>query len=297
MGGGDVLTVSIHDTPAGLFTGVNDLTTGESGSMTASVANHFGEVQYLPTGKACNNIPYAFHPMYSTSSPDTRVPWAAHSYNVSFSDEIGHFEYCNRSAPGSGKCAQAGVTDPSGKDGDDDFCFNASQSLLVPITGCTDTDFDFDGASYKRVWPGTLPNATQDASLHPSSVLFTSPLTNGQNYSQVAFEADLPRIEFATSPPCQRHLANPADPNPGAGCVNPPVGADFYPIFTTRSTGTGCIWQLGGPLIPGTTQTFGGNSATEYGTSPLALFYPAADGAAQYIYEDFRHIVTNTCPG
>jgi hypothetical protein len=115
------------------------------------------------------------------------------------------------------------VTDPSGSDGDDNACFNASASLLEPITGCTDIDFGFDGVSYKQAWPGTFSNAARDASLHPSSVLFTSPLTNGQNYSQVAFEADLPRIENATSPPCQRHLANPADPSPGAGCVNPPA--------------------------------------------------------------------------
>jgi hypothetical protein len=298
MNGGDQLTVTINDTAHGLFTGVTDVSTGESGSMTASAANDFGEVQFTPTGRACNNIPYDFHPMYSTSSPDTRVPWAAHSYNVSFSDEIGHFEYCNRAAPGSRKCAQHGVTDPGGNDGDDFACFNASESLFVPITGCTDTDSDFDGVSYKLTWPGTFADPAQDQSVHPSSVLFTSPLTNGQNYSQVAFEADLPRIEFATSPPCQRHLANPADPNPGAGCTNPPVGADFYPIFTTGTSGGSCIWQLGGALIPGTTNTFGGSSATEYGTDLLALFYPAANGAPQYIYEDYRNILaTNPCPG
>src|SRR5215471_15463040 len=134
-------------------------------------------------------------------------------------------------------------------------------------------------------------------SLHTSSVLFTSPLTNGHNYSQVAFEADLPRIEFATNPPCQRHLANPADPDPGAGCVNPPVGADFYPIFTTGTMAGRCVWQLGGTHIPGTTNTFGGSSTTEYGTNLLALFYPAANGGAQYIYEDYRNIQPNNpCP-
>src|SRR5262249_30035339 len=201
MNGGDQLAVNIHDTTQGLFAGVRDLTTGESGSITASAANGFGEVAFAPTGKSCTNIPYDFHPMYSTSSPNTRIPWAAHSYNVSFSDEIGHFEYCDRVTPGSGKCAKPGVTDPSGNDSDDFFCFNAGESLLVPITGCTDTDVEFDGVSYKRTWPGTFSNAAQDRSMHPSSVLFTSPLTHGRNYSRVAFEADLPRIEFATSPP------------------------------------------------------------------------------------------------
>src|SRR5262249_61098802 len=103
---------------------------------------------------------------------------------------------------------------------------------------------------------GTLLNPALDQSLPTSSVLFTSPLTSGQNYSQVAFEADLPRIEFATSPPCQRHLANPADPNPGAGCVNPPAGADFYPIYSTGRSGGGCVWPLGGPFLPGAPNTF-----------------------------------------
>jgi hypothetical protein len=33
--------------------------------------------------------------MYSTSSEQTRVIWAAHSYNVAFTDEIGDWQYCN----------------------------------------------------------------------------------------------------------------------------------------------------------------------------------------------------------
>ena len=77
--------------------------------------------------------------------------------------------------------------------------------------------------------------------------------------------------------------------------VNPPVGAEFYPIFTTGTSGGGCVWQLGGTHIPGTTNTFGGNSATEYSTNLLALFYPAANGQPQYIYEDFRRIMSNPC--
>jgi len=145
--------------------------------MTASAANGFGEVQFAPTGRSCTNIPYNFHSMYSTSSEDTRVPWTAHSYNIAFSDETGHFSYCNKAAPGSLKCAQAGVSDPNGADGDDTSCFNASQSLSVPISGCQGTEFDFDGVPYEDTWPGTFTNAGQDALRHPSSILFTSPLT------------------------------------------------------------------------------------------------------------------------
>src|SRR5207302_1191718 len=66
-----------------------------------------------------------------------------------------------------------------------------------PIGGCIATDNDFDGVPYQKVWPGTDPNRGQDKKYHPSSILFTSPLFNGQNYSRVAFAADLPRIEAA----------------------------------------------------------------------------------------------------
>ena len=63
--------------------------------MTASPAHGFTQIQYDPTGTSSSAIPYAFHPMYSTASEQTRVIWAAHSYNVAFSDEIGHFQFCN----------------------------------------------------------------------------------------------------------------------------------------------------------------------------------------------------------
>ncbi len=106
----------------------------------------------------------------------------------------------------------------------------------------------------------------------------------------------MPRIEAATTPPCQRHLSNPADPNPGQGCVNPPKGAAFYPFFSTRLDRHGCRWQLGGPFLPGILDDFGGNSKAEYGNI-LALFYPAANAQPQYIYEDFRQILPiNPCP-
>ena len=55
--------------------------------MTASAANGFGQIQSAPTGTSCTEIPYDFHPMYSTSSPQTRVPWSAHSYNIAFDED------------------------------------------------------------------------------------------------------------------------------------------------------------------------------------------------------------------
>ena len=95
MNSGDRLQVSIHDTADGVRAQIDDLSNNKSGSMTASPANGFTQIQYDPTGTSCKSTPYAFHPMYSTASEQTRVIWAAHSYNVAFADEIGHFEFCN----------------------------------------------------------------------------------------------------------------------------------------------------------------------------------------------------------
>jgi hypothetical protein len=305
---GDVLRIVLNDTAHGLKITISDLTTGESGSMTASANNGFAQILFDPKGKNCNpathNLPYDFHPMYATSSEHTRLQWTSHSYNIAFSDEIGHFEYCN-AVDQNGNCTQDGVHDldnglPAGAE--DDFnCVDASASLLIPISGCTFTDFDFDGVSYQLVWPGT--SLGTDQQFHPSSILFSSPLfTNSntsaqQNYNRVAFEANLPRIESNTNPPCQRHVSNPTDPNPGQGCVNPPVGANFYPFYSTRGGSSACTWQLGGDNIPGTKNTFGGSSATEFGSTPLALVYPATGGLVQIIDEDFRQVLsTNPCP-
>jgi hypothetical protein len=303
MESGDTLTVDMHDTSDGFEVVINDLTKGTSGSMKASVANGFAQVNYDPSATTCSVTHAPFHPEYATSSEDTRVVWAAHSYNVAFSDEIGHFEYCNGVAQQGGRCTQDGVHDTdttfSGAE-DDRGCFVPPfqppvQSTRVKIGGCLGTDADFDGVPYQFTWPGSLTNAAQDAAFNPTSILFTSPKFNGtQNYSRVAFEADLPRIESDTNPVCQRHVSNPADPSPGAGCVNPPVGANFYPIYSTGTAAGQCVWQLGGANIPGTTNTFGGNSTAQYGPL-LLLAYPAVGGVTTR-YNNFRNILaSNPC--
>jgi len=292
MNPGDQLSVDIHDGSAGLTVIVHDLTTGESGSMTASAAAGFAQVNYEPTAATCSQTPYSFRPMYATSSEHTRVPWAAHSYNVAFSDEIGHFEYCNAITEEGGDCT---ANDEGTLDDDDTGCFSAAFSTFVPITGCIATDSDFDGASYQPVWPGTDPNRGQDAKYHSTPVTFTSPLFNGtQNYSRVAFETDLPRIEAPDSGGnCNRFT--------GANCVNPPPGSNFYPIYTTGSstqtpdTNGHCVWQFGGPYLKGTTNTFGGNSAAEFGPL-LFTFYPNPNPAIRLRTNNFRNVLSsNPC--
>ncbi|TCO57246.1 hypothetical protein [Actinocrispum wychmicini] len=292
MNAGDRIAISIHDTPAGLVTALNDHSTGQSGFMTASVANGFAQVNFQPTATTCSQSPYAFHPMYATSSEHTRVPWAAHSYNVSFSDEIGHFEYCANIA--NGTCT-SDPTDPGSPDADDVGCHTPAESLRIKIGGCTGSDADFDGPSYLADWPGSNPNPFLDRLLHPRSVEFTSPTFNGgRNYDRVAFEADMPRIEAAD-------FGGKCDRTTGTNCVNPPPGAAFYPLFSIRDNNDlqgggndGCVWQLGGTHIPGTTNTFGGTTTAEFGPL-LFLDYPAAGFKPNHITNDFRRVIPNPC--
>jgi hypothetical protein len=283
MNSGDVLAVHLHDTAAGFRVDIVDASNGQLGSMTASPANGFAQVQFQPNATTCNTTPYAFHPMYSTSSENTRVPWAAHSYNTAFSDETGHFEYCAAADPNTGACTQSAGTEPI--DADDNACFNPSDSSLVAIGGCLSaapTDDDYDGPPYHNTWPGTGSDSKT-----PQPIMFTSPLINGsRQFDRVAFETDLPRIEDNGT------LANPCNRTTGANCTNPPTGAEFYPIFSTTNVGGACAWQEGGAHIPGTTNTFGGTSTAEYG-GLLNNVYPGAGFQPVFRYNDFRRVLPN----
>ena len=289
MSPGDVVRIHIHDTPAGVQTDLYDFTTHRGGSMTASKANGFGHVLYQPTSNTCNVKPYAFHPEYSTANPRGNT-WSAHTYNVAMSDEIGHFENC-LAIDENGNCTQAGGQDPV-LDGDDAGCVPGTDSLLVKINGCFASDGDFDGQSYRTDWPGTDPNVARDKAMHPSPVLFTSPTTRGRNFSTVAFETDLPRIEASDS------QLNPpfCDRTTGANCVNPPSGAKFYPFYSTTVRNGSCTWQEGGNFIPHTTNNFGGSSTTEYG-SLLKTVYPAPGFTIRTTINNFNSgDMANPCP-
>jgi hypothetical protein len=299
MNSGDNLQVAMHDTADGLRAEINDLSTHQSGSMTASPSNGFVQIKYDPTGTSCNGIPYAFHPMYSTSSEQTRVPWAAHSYNVGFSDEIGHFQFCNGAAvpatpfglDGNGNpvVCPAGNTEGSGAnqrptDAEDDFCFPASEALLYKVQGCSETNEGFDGVSYTPVWPDG------NTKLHPTPFQFTSGLTGAnydQPYQRVAFEADLPAVESNT---CNRRT--------GAGCTLIPTTdygapAQFYPFFTTTNVKGTCNWQFGDDT-PGDTNNFGHNA--QYGSLlPLSYYAFGGGGATVTRFNDFRGTIPNPC--
>jgi hypothetical protein len=297
MSPGDHVNVKIHDTDNGVQVVINDLTTGQSGSMTASKANGFAQIKWNPNGDSCQAIPYAFHPMYATSTPKTRVTWAAGAYNVAFDTEIGHFQGCTGPVPipntqfgydQSGNPTICPTGDQEGNPGnksaadpniDDAFCFPASEALRFKVAGCTYTNVGFDGYSYQKLWPDG------NKKLRPTPFQFTSPLTGPgykDQYNDVALSVDLPAIESETG-------FQPCDVSTGAGCTHIPVTdngtpANFYPYYTTTNSSIGCVWQMGtGPHS---------NSFGKEGKSYGPLYkqsYTTTGGGYVWQYEDFLH--------
>jgi len=296
MNQGDHLKVAFGDTANGLKVTINDLSTGQSGSMTASKSNGFAMVKWDPNGTTCQAIPYNFHPMYSTSSTKTRVTWNAHAFNVGFDSEIGHFQFCTGPKPipatefgllpnGNPTVCPKGNNEGRGlnatpADGDDAFCFPGKEAPVYKVTGCTFTNTGFDGASYQRLWPDG------NATMHPTPFQFSSPTTNGLQYSQAVFEADLPAVEGT----CDITTGNGCTLIPQTDAGGP---ATFYPFFSdTKKGGGGCIWQFGND-IPGEISNFGQNG--QYGTL-LPLDYTQPGGFAANFYNNFRNIIPNPCP-
>jgi hypothetical protein len=291
MNGGDNVSVKLHDTAHGLRIDLNDRTTHQSGFMVASAANDFAQVKFDPSGSGCTAIPYNFHPMYSTSSPMTRVTWAAHTYNVAFSDEIGHFDYC--SAPNSSLGCNSGGKEGTGankepSDADDFFCFPGGDATLYLIGGCANTNVPgFDGTSYLNDWAdGVHTN-------RPTPIEFTSFLTGdhyGTNYTRAGFETDLPRVE--------QGIAG-CDPFNDVGCTLLPTtddgtAAPFYPYYTIASHGGNCTWVYGSTVAGLTTNNFGANN--QYGTYDSGVDYTGLGGTPFAKADDFRNIVSNPCP-
>jgi hypothetical protein len=244
---GDQITLDLRDSPEGVQAALQDLTTHQDGSMTASLANGFGQVVFDPTATTCTVTPYAFRPMYSTSSDKTRTTWTAHTFNIGFVDEVGHFELCRAVTSQGGTCAPGGG-DGGNRDSDDTQCFVPPfppfLRALVPIGGCYSLagDLDFDGASYQPRWPGSSADREIERALHPTSLRFTGPLFNDgtQNYEQVAFETNLPVSESQGPPPACVLTT-------GQGCDDPPHGARFYPFFTLGATPGGVSGNLAAP--------------------------------------------------
>jgi hypothetical protein len=301
MNGGDRLQLHMFDTREGFRVMLTDLTTHQTGSMTASAANGFEQVLFQPNSKTCNEAPYSFHPEFATSTKATRSSWADHTYNVAASDEIGHFEYCDTVDTSNFTCADSSTDPPIAGEPDEDFpCFPASFSSLVQVSGCLAIfgDLDFDGPAYSSTgWAGNS-TAAHDAAFDPEPIQFMTPTIGGADrpFGQVAFEADTPSFE------------SECDVDTGEGCTGQPVEAQFYPIYTAghligggsfggHGRSSSCVWQFGGPSYTGTTNDFGGTADAEYGAPFPSVFPdpgPKADVAFTTVHRDLQG---NPCIG
>lgn len=275
MNPGDVIDVTLRDTAGGIRAGVNDRTTRQSGFMVGGTRSGFRHILWDPKNFSCQGAPYNFHPMYDTAAaplpngqPRAWGVWPAHTDNVAYDGEIGHFE------------------PRDGGDIDDTEC---SSGPLVP--GClsfsSSGDVDFDGYSYHADWPNgsgrfPTPNYVSSPRSLAASGAFAAP------YQTVRFETDLPRIEEANNAgglSCNHHT--------GARCTNPPKGAKFYPWYHLAAVpsvgGNSCAWALSNNL-PNQISNFGGEQA---GWGPLELTNYGFDKR----YHNFaRTLNNNPCP-
>lgn len=172
MNPGDELTVYIRDTPEGLFTLIDDITTGTHGFMVAGAKSGFANTD--PT--TCNSTPFSFHPEFSTAKPENVSTWTALQANVNFAVETGHFEF------------------PDG-DADDSECIQGPI-----IAGCIDSssggDLDFDGPPYLADWPDGSKRHPRPLLLGAFNGMGIGPMSFGDDESN--HPAGYPSLQFKT---------------------------------------------------------------------------------------------------
>ncbi len=279
MSPGDTIRIHLHDTPAGLRADLTDLTTGQHGSMTASIANGFGHILYTPNSSTCQEAPYAFHPEYSTANPRGNT-W-------SLTPTTSPCPTRSATSRTAWRSTRPPATAPLRRPGRDHRGLGRHRlpSWYRLVAGDDQRVHRLGRGLGRAGLPAGLARHEPEPGRGPgpapvTPVLFTSPLTRGKNYSTVAFETDLPGIEVKGA------QANPpfCDPNTGANCVNPPNGAAFYPFFSTTFRPGECTWQEGGKYIPGTVNDFGGSSTAEFGPLLKVLFpEPGFTQANQFV--------------
>ena len=198
------------------------------------------------------------------------------------SDEIGHFENC-LAIDANGNCTSPGAQDANLGLGRHRLR-SGTDSTLVKINDCTAADEDWDGQSYRLDWPGTNPNPFLDRALHPTPVLFTSPLTQRQRTTRPSH----------SRPTCRASKSRTRRPTRRSATGLPvPTASTRRPArSSTRSSpprsGQGvCTWQEGGRFIPGTVNNFGGSSTAEFGPL-LRILYPEPGFTTAVLINNFN---------
>jgi hypothetical protein len=244
MNQGDTLRVTLKDTPNGLLTKVDDLTTGATGFMVASGKNGFQSLNV----NTCAPTPYNFRPEYSTAKFGNFLNWGAGQNNIGFDVEIGHF---TPGVHGDG-------------DKDDPPCFKGPT-----LPGCLDFrtggDLDFDGTSYLPDWPDGTRNT-------PTSIQISSILGNGVGPVSEApgddeYSHPYPSMYFDTEVGASESTCTSS----GAGCTVPPPGAVFYPFYAQAGHGASCVFTVGNDIRGMTTNDFGRDA--EYGHPNLQWYF------------------------
>ena len=236
--------------------------------------------------------------MYSTASEKTRVIWAAHSYNVAFADEIGHFQFCNgprsrrrRSGWTAGNpiTCPAGNTEGSGAkpkptDGDDDFCFPASESVLSRCRAVPRPTTASTATPTHPVWPDG------NTRLHPTPFQFTSAHT-GNHFNKPYQPGRVRGGPAAIEPTCDRTTGNGCTLIPTTDSGQP---AQFYPYFSTKNVEASmqCTWQFGND-IPGSTQLRPQRPVRHAAASTYLAF--GGGGSTVTRFNNFRNIIAKPC--
>lgn len=291
MNQGDKVGVTIEDSRAGLTVRLDDHTSHRSGTMTASAANGFAQMVFAPDPSTqCSSTPYTFRPMYSTSSIQTRATWTAFPYNIAWSDETGHFDYCSQVDTSTGKCTgdEGAGANKEPADSDDFECFPASAATRDPVGGCIAPNYGFDGPPYLKDWP----NGSKS---RPTPIMFSSPLTGRHftvNYAHNALAAPLPFNEAGGGhqPSCDIYTAT--------GCTKLPLTDDgtpaaFYPYFYTTRV-AGCTWGEGTDVPGLTVRDFG--KLNQYGTYDRNVYYTGTSGPYKYSSVFIKNYPRNECP-
>ena len=307
---GDQLAVSITDPAAGLTTTVRDLTTGQTGWITASAANGFMHTSFAD----CSGTPYAFHAEYNTAKIQNRVPWAALEGGVLAEQEIGHSEVCSSvtnqnpysvSYPGGQSYADASTYDTcvGGSEGKTatgenpaNFATATTQGPKGPQACPTQGDLCeyADGFCFAKGTRTVQINGVNTLAYSAANQCFANKFQNGDldfdglDYQSIAWP------NGTSNHPTSVQTIGPFDGSghtypqvqfetdvagseflcntaTGAGCTAPPIGSSFYPYWSLTKTHGGFGCTWNfGKTTSKTFQNFGKDA--QYGKPDLSWY-------------------------
>ena len=250
MSPGDRITIHMHDTSAGFRIDLIDVTTDQSGSMTASVANGFAhvlftpDVEHLPVG-AVRVPPRVQH----------REPAREHVVGAHVQRRLLRRDRALRALPRSWtrtstapspapttRAASTRTTSTTSASRARTRCSSTSTVLLAVTTTSTGPRTRTTGRARSRT-SNADQRSTRSRSVHAARLTNGGTRTTRRSPSRPTCPRSRPSDSQDNPPFCDRTT--------GANCVNPPPArSSTRSTRPTYSNGT-CTWQEGGPFIPG----------------------------------------------